>query len=137
LKPNPYEKYKSNAIFTASGEELTLMLYDGALKFCNQAIVSMEDKDLGKTSDLIIKVQNIVQEFQLTLDMQYEISHQLNSLYDYIKHLLVEANTKKDAAMLHEVRDHLRSLRDTWRDAIKLARSSQKPSVPVAAATTR
>ena len=127
MKPNPYEKYKSNTIFTASGEELTLMLYDGALKFCNQALAALEEKDYAKTNELIIKVQSIVQELQLTLDMQYEISHQLNLLYDYIYRRLLDANAKKDSAILIEARDHLRSFRDTWRDAVKLARQGQKP----------
>jgi len=128
LKPNPYEKYKNNAIFTASGEELTLMLYDGALKFCNQALTALEGKDYERTNELIIKVQSIVQELQLTLDMQYEISHQLNSLYDYIYRRLLDANSKKDSAILIEARDYIRNFRDTWRDAIKLARQGQKPA---------
>lgn len=119
---NPYDKYKSNAIFTATKEDLTLMLYEGALKFCNQALVAIENKEIEKTNDLIIKVQNIIREFQITLDMQYEISTQLNTMYDYLHRRLFEANIKKDAEILTEVRDHLREFRDTWKEAMKLAR---------------
>jgi len=127
---NPYEKYKSNAVFTATKEELTLMLYEGALKFCNQAIAAVEEKDVAKANELIIKVQNIMREFQITLDHQYEISAQLNLLYDYLYQRLVEANIKKDLDILAEVRDHLRSFRDTWREAMKLSR--QKPATAAA-----
>ena len=119
---NPYDKYRNNAIFTATPEDLTLMLYEGALKFCNQALVALENKDIAKTNELIVKVQNIVREFQITLDMKYEISEQLNTMYDYLYQRLVEANIKKDAEILTEVRDHLRGFRDTWKEAIKLAR---------------
>ena len=121
---NPYAAIKENAVFTATKEELTLMLYDGALRFCNQAIVALEKKDYGKTNDYLIKVQNIIQEFQLTLDKRYEISAQLDSLYDYIYTRLVEANIKKDMEILEEIREHLRSLRDTWKEAMKLSRTT-------------
>jgi len=131
---NPYDKYKNNAINTATKEELTLMLYDGALKFCNQAIVSMEAKDYPKTNECVIKVQNIVREFQITLDKNYEISAQLDQLYDYIHRRLIEANMKKDVEILAEVRDHLRNLRDTWREAMKLAKGGAAAPAGAAAA---
>jgi flagellar protein FliS len=66
--PNPYDKYLENKIATAAPEELTLMLYEGALKFCNQAITALEAQDLEKGGALIIRVENIIREFQLTLD---------------------------------------------------------------------
>lgn len=125
---NPYDKYRSNAINTATKEELTLMLYDGAVKFCNQALASMENKDHVKTNDAIRKVQNIVREFQITLDKKHDIANQLDQLYEYIHHRLVEANLKKDMEILTEARDHLRSMRDTWKDAMKLAKQQQSPA---------
>lgn len=119
---NPYAKYKNNAINTATKEELTLMLYDGAVKFCNQALSFMEAKDHLKTNECIRKVQDIVREFQITLDKKHSIANQLDQLYDYLHHRLLEANLKKDMEILTEVRDHLRSLRDTWKEAMKLAK---------------
>ena len=134
---NPYDKYKNNAVFTATKEELTLMLYDGALRFCNQAIVALEGKDYIKTNELILKVENIVREFQITLDMKYEISSQLNLIYDYLYNRLVAANISKDAEILQEVRDHLRGLRDTWKEAMKMARQSSAGSPALAGAKGR
>jgi|GEM_PF-116690 len=132
LKSNPYDKYKNNSVTTASKEELTLMLFDGAVKFCNQAILAMEGKDHIKTNELIRKVQNIVREFQITLDKQHDIALQLDQLYDYLHHRLIEANLKKDLEILTEVRDHLRSLRDTWREAMKLSKGGHA-AVPAGA----
>ena len=131
---NPYDKYRSNAINTATGEELTLMLYDGALKFCNQALAAMEAKDFLKTNTLITKVQNIVREFQVTLDKSHEISNQLDQLYEYLHRRLIEANLKKDAEILIEVRDHIRSLRDTWKEAMKLSKQGSGPAAKAIAA---
>jgi len=121
---NPYEKYKNNAVFTASGEELTLMLYDGALKFCNQAAIAIGQKDHVKSHELIIKVQNIVREFQITLNKKYDLANQMDQLYNYIFQKLVEANIKKDLECLNEARDLLRDMRDTWKEAMKIARQS-------------
>jgi len=125
---NPYEAYKSNTVFTATKEELTLMLYDGALKFCNQALLALEKKDVEKANTMIMKVQAIIREFQITLDKKYEVSGQLNSLYNYIYNQLVLANLKKDTEILLEAKEMIRSLRDTWKEAMKLSRKGA-PSV--------
>ncbi len=119
---NPYAKYKTNSINTATPEELTLMLYNGALKFCNQAMAALEDKDYIKANQLIQRVQDIIREFQITLKPEYEISQQLDALYDYIYRRLVSANIRKDISMLTEATDLIRNMRDTWKEAMKLAK---------------
>ena len=126
VSKNPYAQYSNNKIFTASKEELTLMLYDGALKFSNQAIVAIEQKDLPKANDLIIKVQDIIREFQVTLDRSYDISTELAEIYDFLYRRLVIANTRKDVEILKEVRDFIRELRDTWKEAMNLAKKENK-----------
>jgi flagellar protein FliS len=122
---SPYNKMLESAIMTASREELTLMLYDGAIKFCNQSLVALKKDDLEASTALIIRVEDIIREFQITLDHSYDISRQLNSLYDYMYRRLVEANMNKDPEILEEVLGMLRELRDTWKDAMKLARQQQ------------
>jgi flagellar protein FliS len=123
VKTNPYAKMQDDAVMTASKEELTLMLYEGGIKFCNQALVAIEKKDIGKANELILRVQDIVREFQITLDHKYPISQQFNSLYDYMFRRLVEANFKKDTVILNEVLSMFRFFRDTWKEAMKLARA--------------
>lgn len=120
---NPYSQYANSAVFTASKEELTLMLYEGALKFTNQAIIAIDNHDMEKANDLIQRVQNIVRELQVTLDRKYDISKSLEALYDYMYRRLVTANIKKDKAILEEMRDYLREFRDMWKQAMQLAKN--------------
>ena len=126
---NPYAKMKENSIMTAPKEELTLMLYDGAIKFINIAIIAIENKDTMKAHDNIIKVQNIIREFQITLDRKYDISEDLNRLYNYIFRRLIDANTTKNIDTLKECSDLIRNMRDTWKEAMVLARSGNAANV--------
>ncbi len=118
---NPYDKY-NNTVFSAPQEELTLMLYNGALKFCNQSIIALENNDLEKAGNMLLKTQRIIRELQITLNYKYEISNQLGAMYEYIHTKLVDSNIKKDMNTLLEVRDLIRNLRDTWKEAIVIAR---------------
>ena len=124
-QPNPYDKYLENKVATAAPEELTLMLYEGALKFCNQAISALELKDMEKAGTLIIRVENIIREFQLTLDRKYEVTKNLDALYEYIYRRLVEANMRKDIDILTEMQFLLRELRDMWKTAMMAARQQK------------
>ena len=122
--PNPYNKMIEDQVMTATKEELTLMLYEGGIRFLNQAIVAVEKKDAIKANRLILRVEDIVREFQITLDHQYPISKQLDALYDYMYRRLVEANMRKDVEILNEVLGMFRDFRDTWKEAMKLSRFS-------------
>jgi flagellar secretion chaperone FliS len=126
LMNNAYSKYKENSVFTASPEELTLMLYNGLVKFIMQAQLSVEEKSLEKANRSIIRAQDIIMEFQTTLDMKYEISQNLALLYDYMYRRLLDANIKKDKAILEEVLGFAKELRDTWAQAMKIAKT-QRP----------
>lgn len=117
---NPYAQYSQNKILTASPAELTLMLYDGAIKFCNIAIMGIEQKDLQKAHNNIMKVQKIIEEFQLTLNFKYEIANDFNNVYNYLMRRLREANMTKDKVILEEVSEHLHTMRDTWKEVMRL-----------------
>lgn len=119
---NPYIKIKNNAIKTASPEELTLMLYEGALKFANQGKMALLANDTEKAHNLISRVEAIIEEFQITLDMKYEVSKGLAAMYDYIQYRLIQANMKKDVKELEEVIDYIREMRDTWKEAMQIAK---------------
>ena len=117
---NPYAQYNQNKILTASPAELTLMLYDGAIKFCNIAIMGVEQNDIQKAHNNIMKVQKIIEEFQLTLNFKYEIANDFNNVYNYLIRRLREANMTKDKAILEEVDEHLHTMRDTWKEVMRL-----------------
>jgi|LFRM01.1.fsa_nt_gb flagellar protein FliS len=119
---NAYNNYRNNVIMTASPQELTLMLYDGALKFCRQAMLAIDEGKIKEAHEYIVRVEDIIEEFQATLDKKYEISSSLDLLYDYIYRRLVEANVQKDKAILEEVYGLIKELRDTWKEAMKLSK---------------
>lgn len=117
---NAYAQYNRNKILTASPAELTLMLYDGAIKFCNIAMLGIDENNLEKANNNIIKVERIIEEFQLTLNFKYEIANDFNNVYNYLMKRLREANVKKDKAILEEVSEHLHTMRDTWKEVMRM-----------------
>lgn len=126
---NPYTKIKSNSILTASPQELTLMLYDGAIKFGNQAKVALNDGDIEKAHKLNLKVQDIINEFQATLNTDYEVSKGMELMYDYILRRLRDANMAKDVEILEEALSFIREMRNTWKEAMQIAKGAQPAPV--------
>ena len=118
--PNPYAKYNNSKVLTASPAELTLMLYEGAIKFCNIAIIGIEQNDIQKAHTNIKKVEKIIDEFRSTLDRKYAVAEHFDRVYVYLLQRLLEANVKKDKAILEEVNMHLRSMRDNWKEVMRL-----------------
>ena len=116
-----YANYTRNKIMTATPAELTLMLYEGAIKFCNIAIVAIEQKDRDKMFNNILKVEDIITEFQITLNFDYPVANDFNNVYNYLQKRLREANMTQDKEILEEVNTHLRTMRDTWKEVMKLA----------------
>lgn len=123
---NGYAQYNNSKIMTASPAELTLMLYEGAIRFCNIAINAIEQKDIEKTHNNIVKAENIIDYLQSTLDMKYPVAEHFNDIYNYLQQRLVQANLKKDAEILEEVCTHIRSVRDTWKEVMRINREKGK-----------
>ena len=114
-----YNAYAKNKILTASPAELTLMLYEGAIKFCNIAIAAVEEKDVEKAHNNIMKVQNIIGENLSTLYHIYPVAKDFDNVYNYLMDRLMEANMKKDKEILEEILEHLRTMRDTWKEIME------------------
>lgn len=125
---NGYAAYANSKIMTASPAELTLMLYEGAIKFCNIAIRAVEEQDIQKAHNNIVKVENIISEFQATLDHKYPVAKDFDEVYKYLKQRLLEANIKKDKEILEEVLKHLRTMRDTWKDVMRMTNNGSRVS---------
>lgn len=120
-----YQAYKNNSVNTASPGELTLMLYNGCLKFIKYAKKGMETEDFQMKNTNIQKAQRIIQELMVTLDPKAEISKQMMPLYDYIHHTLMNANIKNDIASLDEAYGMVEEFRDTWKEVLKQTRRQQ------------
>ena len=121
LQHNGYAQYKNSKLMTATPAELTLMLYEGAIKFANIALMAMEKKDPAKAHENIVKVEKIIQNFRDTLDRRYPVSQDFENVYVYLLRRCHEANISKDPAIMEEILTHLRSMRDTWKEVMKKA----------------
>ena len=111
--------YQGTKINTASPAELTLMLYEGAIKFCNKAAYAMEEKSIQRTNENMIKAQKIIMELRATLDFKYPVAKDFELVYDYIYRRLVEANIKKDKDILEDALKYIREMRDTWKEVMR------------------
>lgn len=125
INNNPYAQYQNSRILTASPAELTLMLYEGAIKFGNIAIIGMQQKDIEKAHVNLKKVQRIVAEFRATLDMKYPVAQDFDRIYVYLERRMMEANLTKDPEIMEEVVTHLRSMRDTWKEVMRLNKANE------------
>mgnify|MGYP002508752032 FL=1 len=112
--------YQKNAIMTASPAELTLMLYDGAIKFCNIALTAIEKNDVQRAHENIKKAEAIITELRASLDRKYPVWEDFERVYEYIYKNLVEANIRKDAGALEEALGRIREMRDTWKEVMRL-----------------
>lgn len=125
LQHNAYNAYKQNSINTASPGELTLMLYNGCIKFLNMAKKAIEEKHYEEKNKNLQKAQNIINELIVTLDMKYEISKQILPLYQYMQRRLIQANIKNDIEIVDEVIGLVTEFRDTWKEVIRINRQQQ------------
>ena len=117
--------YQKNAIMTASKAELTLMLYDGAIKFCNTALSGFEKKEYEKINTNLKKAQAIITEFRATLDCKYPVWEDFDRVYDYIYRCLIDANIHKDEEKLQEALKYIREMRDTWKEVMRLNKAGK------------
>ncbi|RSK28608.1 flagella export chaperone FliS [Bacillus sp. HMF5848] len=125
---NPYQSYQQNSVTTASPGELTLMLYNGCLKFINLAKHAIEKRNIEDKNINLIKAQNIINELMVTLNTDYEVSKNMMAMYDYMNRRLIEANIKNNVEILGEVEDYLIDFRDTWKQVIQKNRQKQYAS---------
>lgn len=120
---NPAIAYQNNKINTSSPAELTLMLYEGAIKFCNIALLSLEERKISKANNNIIKAEKIITELRSTLDFKYPVAKDFDKVYDYIYSRLIDANVRKDRVALKEALEYIKEMRDTWKEVMKRAKA--------------
>ena len=120
MNNNMANAYQRNAIMTATSAELTLMLYEGAIKFCNIAIVAIKKKDFEKANANIKKAQAIINELRVTLDHKYSVWEDFERVYDYIARRLLDANLQKDIEIIEDALKYIREMRDAWKEVMRL-----------------
>ena len=114
-------RYRQSQIDTASPGKLILMLYEGAIRFLNEAKEHLAEKDVEKASNRLLRAQDIVSELMMSLNMKEggQIASNLYRLYDYVKWKLVESNVSKEAGPIDEAIRILASLKEAWEEAVK------------------
>lgn len=122
---NSANAYKNQQVLTASPAELTLLLYNGALKFANEAKKAMIEKDYEKANEKNIKVQKIISELSISLDMKYDFAADWARLYEFISYSLIQANIKRDEKSLDQAIDMIRDFRNMWIQIIKTPKEQQ------------
>jgi flagellar protein FliS len=114
------QKYVEHAVKTASQQQLLIMLVDGAIRFGKQAIEAIEAKDMARSHDRLMRMRDIVNEWVITIDRTSPIAANLLVLYEYLLYRIVQANMRKDRAIIEEVIQFLMELRDTWLQASRM-----------------
>lgn len=116
--------YKKNQINTASSENLVLMLYDGARKYINWAIKSLENNNLAEANYNLIRSQDIMAELMSGINFEAgELAQKLFDVYEYMHFRLIQANLKKDPQAAQEVLGMIEELRNVWAQILKNSHS--------------
>lgn len=124
-------RYRKTQIETATPPQLVLMLYEGAIRFCDRAFEAMKVQDLEAQNENLIKVQNILGELLAALNQEAggELAVNLRRIYLYLIEQLVLANLYDKQDTVVHVRDMLQSLRDAWAEASqKLLQQTEEQS---------
>lgn len=125
---NPYSKYQEQSVMTMTHGDMLLKLYEGAVRQITLGIAAIEAQDYSSANTALQKAQNIVAYLSSTLDKKYEVSTQLDSLYEYFNHVILEANMKKDPSKLPGIIEMLNELRETFAQADRMVNQQKQPS---------
>lgn len=126
---NPYAAYQNNSVNTSTPGELTLMLYNGCLKFIEQAKRAMAEEKIEDKNTAIQKAQAIISELMITLDTTIPVAENMLVLYEFANSRLIDGNIKNEPALLDEASDIIREFRDTWKQVIQINRQKQYGNV--------
>ena len=132
-KNNSSSEYLKTKVLTASPEQLQLMLFDGAIRFCEQARVAIKAGEIENSFNLLNKAEKIVMELNSSMreELAPDTCANMRSLYIFCYEKMVSANVKKEIEPLEEALKILRHMRETW---IMLMEKLQQEKAPPSAA---
>jgi flagellar protein FliS len=116
MNPQVAQNYLRTQVLTATPEQLQMMLYDGAIRFAEQARPALQNKNWETSYNMITKAQRIIAELISSLrpDVAPDLCGKLAALYNYVYRQLVEANSHHKVEALDEAIKILRYQRETW-----------------------
>lgn len=122
MNPNAYNIYKNNSVNFSSKEQMLIMLLDGAVKFAKRGKLAIRDKDVKLAHESITRTQDIFTELKVTLDTDAgDWAKQMFQVYSFINEKLLQANIKKDEAIMDEVIPLIEEVRNIWNEAYKVS----------------
>ncbi len=118
---NPYQKYKTTSVQSASREKILLMMYEGAIKFTKLGIRACEEKKIADRGTNIGRAFDIVMELNNTLDHRVggDISKNLEQLYMFIMDEYTKANVSGKEVHLKNALKILENLYGAWVAAVE------------------
>ena len=119
---NPYAAYKQQSVMTMTPGQMLIAVYDELIKQLNIALISFEKNDIPEINRSLVKSQRILTELRSTLNFDYEISKNLNDIYNFLNRAIINANIKKDPSELKDVLEIVQELRDAFFEADKSTR---------------
>ncbi|MBI4558055.1 MAG: flagellar export chaperone FliS [Candidatus Hydrogenedentes bacterium] len=124
--------YRKVEVETASQGKLIVMLFNGAIQRAEEARRQLERGKSEGVHNNLVRAQDIINELRVALDMKAgNIARSLDRVYEYLQHLLIRANIRKDTGPIAECVAHLTELRNTWQQAFEEVAKEQKVTPPL------
>lgn len=114
-----YQHYKEQSVSTMTSGEMLLLLYDELLKRLLRAELALKKPDYALFDQSVTRATEIVRYLKDTLDMQYEISHELSRMYDFFIYELSRINASRNPDIIAELKPLVEDLREAFREASK------------------
>lgn len=133
---NRARQYLESRIKTATKEELLILLFDGAVRFSEQAKIKIDEKDVEGSCQLLIKAQRIMVELICSLQKEIigeDVYANLVKLYNFVYFRLIKANITKEKALIDEALSILVHLRETWAMAVDQEKMKKFPEAALVA----
>jgi flagellar secretion chaperone FliS len=128
LSSGNHEAYRRVEVETASQGKLVVMLFNGAIQRAEEAKRQLEKGVSSGAHNNLIRAQEIITELRGALNMKAGIvATNLDRIYEYFQHLLIQANLRKEGDLIDECVTHLISIRDTWEEAFRDAATTAAP----------
>lgn len=122
MTTKPYQAYKQQSVMTMTPGQMLTAVFDELIKQLRIAEIAFEDRNIAEINRALQKSQQIINELKTTLNFDYEISNNLNEIYNYLIRVIIDANIKKDPCEIPDTIAMVTELRDTFAEASRLAK---------------
>lgn len=123
---NGYQQYKQQSVDTMTSGEMLILLFDGAVKNITLAELALQKQEYQTFDTAITKTDKIIRYLRATLNMKYDISRDLDRLYEYFLYLLTRLRAGRKQEVITELKGYLVDLRDTFKEADRIASNQHK-----------